>query len=174
MGGLDWHIVLDLLKWAVICLIMAAPMIQTAVNSRNLKRSNLAGTAPRLAPPRQLSMSDKALIERTRQILAELEQFIRQVVQGNGLLTQTLIRRIQAAELSARIASKELALVDCELTNEPAGVSYCLDRLLMQPFSPTPHQTAEEAGLVAMRQAACAHDLWEAVQKLRRTLGPAD
>ncbi len=174
MDGLSWGIRWEELKWVITCLIMAAPMIHNAISTRETKREKQGVLMNGLAAPRQFSATDRAMIQRTGQILSELEGYVLSVIRGSELLTGIAVTRMQEAELPARIASKERALVECGLLNEPAGVSYYLENLLMLPFFPTRHKTAEELGLIAMRQAYAARDLWEAIQKLRRAVGPID
>jgi hypothetical protein len=172
MDGLSWGTIhWQEFKWVITCLIIAAPMIHNAIVGRESKRDKRAYLVSGLARPHTFSAADRAMIERTRQILSELEGHVLPVIRGSELLTAVSIMRIQEAELVARIAVKEQALVEVGLLDEPTGVSYFLGNLLMLPFSPTRHRTADELGLIAMRQAYAARDLWEAIQKLRRAIG---
>lgn len=172
MEGSSWEVTWDVLKWIVTCLIMVAPLIQNAISSRGSNRGERVRTASGLAVPRNFSMTDRPLIERTKQLLSELEGHILPVLRCHELLTAVSVAQILETELVARIASKERALVECGLLNEPAGVSYYLERLLMTPLSLARHKTAEELSFDAMRQAYAARDLLEATQRLRQVIGP--
>jgi hypothetical protein len=153
---------------------MAAPVIQNALNSRGPKSVTQAFFADGGPKPRRLSTMDRLLIDVTRQILSDLEQHILPVAFGRELLTTTTVEQIERAQLSALIVSMERELVECGLLDEPSGVSYYLEILLRQPVSPTWHRSMEERCLVAMRVAHVARDLWESIQRLRRSLGPQD
>jgi len=170
--GLD--IGVDDLKWAITCLIMVAPMIQNAITPREPSYFKQMHMSPEWARSRRISKTDRPLIERTSQLLSELEGHVLPVVRGRELLDVATVLQLQESELSARIASKERALVDCGLLNEPAGVSYYLEVLLLLSFSPARHRSTEEVGLLAMKQAYAARDLRDAIRNLRGAIGPAD
>lgn len=164
---------MDDLKWAITCLIMVAPMIQNAITPREPSYPNQMHMAAALTRPRRISTTDRPLVERTSQLLLELEAHILPLTRSRQLIDVATVLAVQEAELSARIASKERALVECGLLTEPAGVSYYLEVLLLLPFSPARHRTVEEVSRLAIKQAYAARDLRDAIQHLRRALGPA-
>jgi len=159
-------------KWLITCLIMAAPVIQNAINSGESKLFKQASMASDLVRPRRLSTTDRLTMDLTKQVLSELELHILNVASGKEMLTTLTVSRIRDAKLSESIAALERELVSCGLLSEPAGVSYYLGVLLLLPFTPMRHKTAEDLGMFAMRQALAARDLWEAIQRLRQAIGP--
>lgn len=174
MAAPNWGIRWEEVKWLITLLVMAAPVIQVALNSRKHGPVTQAFMVNDLPAPRRLSTMDRLLMDVTRQILSDMEQRIVNVAFARELLTTTTVEEIETAQLYALIVSMEGELMHCGLLKEPTGVSYYLETLLRLPVTSVRHKTSEDLGLVAMRQALAARDLWEAIQRLRRAIGPED